>query len=118
MDKKENEMEFLRLVGQRMRDARKAVGMSQERLAEMASISPTFVSHLESGTNASICVYRRLAAALRMSLVQFLDVNEKRIAPDPLMKTIGEIKALPAKEQKMILAAIKGLLSGVKGKEK
>jgi transcriptional regulator with XRE-family HTH domain len=108
--------EFLGLVGNHIRENRKALGMSQERLAELASIHPTYVSAMESGkANASICVLRRVAAALRVPLLQLLDVNMRRIEPDALMKTFIEIKALPTKEQRMFLQTIKGLLSGIKG---
>lgn len=109
------EEEFLRLVGQRIRDYRKNLGLSQERLAELASVHPTYISHLENGTNASINVYRRVAAALRVSLVQLLDVNQRRAAPDALMKVFIEVKSLGGKEQKLILETIRGLLVGMKG---
>jgi XRE family transcriptional regulator, regulator of sulfur utilization len=110
----EAEEEFLRLVGQRIRDYRKERGLSQERLAELASVHPTYISHLENGTNASINVYRRVAAALRVSLVQLLDVNQKRTAPDALMKVFFEVKGLGEKEQKLIMETIRGLLAGMK----
>lgn len=118
MDIEKYEQEYLRAVGQRVREARKAMGMSQERLSELAGIHPTYSSRIERGANASLGVYRRIAAALRVSLVQLLDVSQARTAPDPLMKTYGEIKALPLKEQRMIHRAIKGLLDGMKEKAK
>lgn len=108
------EEEFLRLVGQRIRDYRKNLGLSQEGLAELTSVHPTYVSHIERGTNASISVYRRFAAALRVPLVQLLDINQRRVAPDALMKAFVEIKSLSGKEQKLILETIRGLLAGMK----
>lgn len=106
---------FLRLVGDRVRECRKSLGLTQEELAELASIHLTYVSHIESGkANASICVYRRISAALRMPLVQLVDVDLKRIERDELMKAVVEIKKLGKKEQKLILQAVKGLIAGVK----
>lgn len=116
MDSQKNDDgNFLRLVGNRVRECRKALGLTQEELAELASIHLTYVSHIESGkANASVCVYRRIAAALRVPLVQLVDVDLKRIERDELMKSVVEIKKLGKKEQKLILQAIKGLIAGVK----
>lgn len=118
MDTEKYEKEYLRAVGKRVQEARKSVGMSQERLSELAGIHPTYVSRIERGANASLGIYMRIVAALRIPLVELLDVNKGRIAPDPLMRTFGEIKALPVKEQRMIHSAIKGLMGGMKEKAK
>ena len=37
-------------IGAKIREARKKQGISQERLAELADISPAFVGHIERGT--------------------------------------------------------------------
>ena len=108
------EEEFLRAVGQRIRDYRKKLGLSQERLAELTSVHPTYVSHVERGTNASISVYRRFAAALMVPLVQLLDTNQRLVAPDALTKACIDIKSLEGKEQKLVLETIRGLLAGMK----
>jgi transcriptional regulator with XRE-family HTH domain len=45
-------------IGQRIRRYRKACGLSQEQLAEKAAISPTHMSHIETGsTKLSLPVF-------------------------------------------------------------
>lgn len=108
------ETEFFRLLGNRVRDRRKALGISQEMLAEYASIHPTYVSRVEGGTNASMSVFRRVANALRMPLTQLVDVSQQRVEKDELMKAVVEIKSLDRKKQKLILETLKGMLAGMK----
>jgi transcriptional regulator with XRE-family HTH domain len=113
---KESDTLFLGLVGDKVREQRKSLGMNQERLAELALIHPTYVSHIEGDkVNASVMVYRRIAAALQVPLVTLLDVNVKVEAPDELMRAMMDIKNLGTKEQRMILQGIKGLIAGVRG---
>ncbi len=52
-------------IGQRIRKYRKALGMSQEQLAERADISVTHMSHIETGnTKLSLQVLVDIADAL------------------------------------------------------
>lgn len=53
-------------IGQRIRARRKALGLSQEQLAERINISLTHMSHIETGnTKLSLPVLVALADALR-----------------------------------------------------
>jgi transcriptional regulator with XRE-family HTH domain len=109
------EKEFLKLLGNRVRDYRKALGISQEQLAELASVHPTYISNIENAkANASIGIYRRIANGLRVPLSQLIDINQAKVERDDLMKAFLEIKSLSIKEQKMFLETIKGLLAGIK----
>lgn len=112
-----SEKEFIRLLGNRVRDYRKALGISQERLAELASIHPTYISNIENAkANASIGIYRRVANGLSVPLSQLIDTNEPKVERDDLMKIFFEIRRLSRKEQKMVLETIKGLLAGIREK--
>lgn len=54
-------------IGQRVRKIRKAQGISQEWLAELADISVTHMSHIETGnTKLSLPVLVKLAQALQV----------------------------------------------------
>lgn len=54
-------------IGQRVRKYRKAYGLSQERLAEKVGISPTHMSHIETGsTKLSLPVLFSLSRALEV----------------------------------------------------
>lgn len=55
-------------IGQRIRKARKAHGISQEELAESVGISTTHMSHIETGnTKLSLPVLVKLSTALEVS---------------------------------------------------
>ena len=61
-------------LGQRIRRARKARGLSQEELAEKINISTTHMSHIETGgTKLSLAVFADLAAALEISADELLN---------------------------------------------
>ncbi len=44
-----NEKKLLRLLGQQIKAARKASGLTQEQLAELCEFDPTYISLLERG---------------------------------------------------------------------
>lgn len=109
------EIEFLKLLGCRVRNFRKALGISQERLAELARVHPTYISNIENAkVNASIGIYRRIADSLRVSLPQLVDVDQVKVERDDLAKVFLDVKGLSKKEQKMFIEVIKGLLTGIK----
>lgn len=60
-------------LGQRIRRARKARGIPQERLAEQAGISVTHMSHIETGnTKLSLSVFAAIAQALEVPADELL----------------------------------------------
>jgi transcriptional regulator with XRE-family HTH domain len=60
---------LLRLLGLRIRAARRAHELSQQQLADRAAVSRNFVSVLERGLHSvDLLRLRRLAAALGMTL--------------------------------------------------
>lgn len=61
------------LLGERVRDARKRLGISQEELAFRADIDRTYVSQIERGIgNPSLIVLLRLGAVLETPLARLL----------------------------------------------
>lgn len=60
-------------IGTRIRDARKAAGMTQEQLAEAADLATSYVSQLECGIKcARLDTLVRIANELDVHLVQLL----------------------------------------------
>ncbi len=55
-------------IGQRIRKNRKAIGLSQEELAEKVGISATHMSHIETGNT-------KLSLPVLVSLAEELEVN-------------------------------------------
>lgn len=61
-------------IGQRIRQARKKVGLSQEGLAEQIGISTTHMSHIETGnTKLSLPVLVALSRTLHVRTDEFLN---------------------------------------------
>lgn len=93
-------------IGQRIRKYRKALGLSQETLAEMVNISLPHMSHIETGnTKLSLPVLVDLARALHVSTdcLLFDDTVEQKQA------AIGDIQNLLdscSVKQSQILAEI------------
>ena len=61
--------DIYRQLGKRIREIRKKLGVTQERLAFKARISPSFLSHVERGTKkASLETIKRIASALEVPI--------------------------------------------------
>jgi transcriptional regulator with XRE-family HTH domain len=61
------------LFGKRLREIRERVGVSQEKLAELAKLHRTYVSSVERGKrNISLVNIERLALALGVSLRELM----------------------------------------------
>jgi len=62
------------LLGARIKEIRKARGLTQEQLAEMIDVEQKHVSRIESGKNfPSIDLLEKMAAALNVPLMGFFD---------------------------------------------
>ena len=65
---------LLRSLGKRIRELRKARGISQERLAELADVHENHIRRIERGeANPSYLVALRIARALRVKPSELID---------------------------------------------
>lgn len=55
-------------IGELVRIRRKALGLTQEKLAELVDVSPSFIGHIERGT-------RKLSVETLYDLCKALDVS-------------------------------------------
>ena len=70
---KETEKLDYKAIGERIRKYRKALGLSQEELAERVDISTTHISHIETGsTKLSLQVLVNISNALSVQTDQLL----------------------------------------------
>lgn len=77
------DQELLRAVGQRVAQARKDRGFTQEQLSETLGIEPVTLSRLETGHRAlSLSTLARVADVLGIALGDLLDVS--RALPKPV----------------------------------
>ncbi|MDB5314137.1 MAG: hypothetical protein JWO38_8339, partial [Gemmataceae bacterium] len=61
-----DDREFLRRIGDRIRDRRAALGMTQAQLAETGGLHRTFIGSVERGErNVALLSLRKIATALR-----------------------------------------------------
>lgn len=61
--------EIARTIGQRIRNYRTQKGLSQDKLAELAGVHPTYIGQLERGEkNATLESIERITTALQISL--------------------------------------------------
>ena len=66
--------ELVKTVGQRIRNYRTQLGLSQERLAELSGCHPTYIGQIERGEkNATIESIEKIAAALKVSLSKLFE---------------------------------------------
>ena len=67
-------MSVCKRVGQNLRRAREALGISQEDLADRAGLHRTYVSGVERGVrNPTVTVLEKLAKALKVKSSTLLD---------------------------------------------
>lgn len=101
----------LKAVGQRIKEAREAKGLTQEDLAAIVDLSPTHVSVIERGLKvAKLDIFVAIANALDVSADMLLiDVVTQSTngATNELANIIGK---LPAKDKRKILKAVKVLV--------
>ena len=106
------------LIGEKIRAVRKSKKLSQERLAELAGLHPTYISDIENGkVSASLQSYLMVAKGLEMPLGELIDLPEGKAGVDferGFAELIAGVRALPKKKQGTFLKASQGLLEGVR----
>jgi len=95
-----------RLVGKRIRELRKASGMTQAELAEAAELEVETISRLEQGTRgATLDSIDRIAQALGIGLKEFFDFKQIRpevIPSRKLLRLYRLLEKLPELELKKV----------------
>ncbi len=66
--------QIVKIVGQRIRNYRTQLGLSQEKLAELSNCHPTYIGQVERGEkNATIESIEKISAALNVSLSKLFE---------------------------------------------
>jgi XRE family transcriptional regulator, aerobic/anaerobic benzoate catabolism transcriptional regulator len=104
-DGEKDEADYLRQLGERIREARARRGMTRKILARDSKVSERYLAQLETGHgNISIVLLRQIAHAMGLPLGDL--VREEPDRPVELTLLIQTLSRLPAKE----LAAARKLL--------
>jgi transcriptional regulator with XRE-family HTH domain len=111
MDKKS----FQTQLGNKVRLYRKSLTLSQEQLAEVADVHPTFISNIERGkVSVSAFYIYKISDALGVRIVDLLDFQEGNEEDSDLRNDLLDISArirnLEHSRRNLIIAAIKGML--------
>ena len=97
---------YLKLIGERVRDARARHGMSRRMLAHDSGISERYLAELESGRgNFSIMLMRRLAKAIDVPVSDLVNDEEPRpVEYKLLVERIHRLEAGELSEASALLA--------------
>ncbi len=67
-------MDIKTVIGKRVKELRNKLGISQEELADLASLDRTYVTSVECGRrNISIVNIEKIATALKVTLKEFFN---------------------------------------------
>jgi transcriptional regulator with XRE-family HTH domain len=95
--------------------ARVKLDMTQEELAELAEITPQFLSRLENARKtASVETYIKLASALQMQFVDLLSGSNYSLPTDEMLfMMLGRCSDF---EKRLCVKVIDALLTGIREK--
>lgn len=95
-------------IGQKIRKIRKARGLSQEQLAEMAGISATHMSHIETAnTKLSLPVFVEIAEALEVRTDVLLYDAPRNSVSSSVDEIAGVLEGCDAKQARIIAEIVK-----------
>ncbi|MBI5528383.1 MAG: helix-turn-helix transcriptional regulator [Deltaproteobacteria bacterium] len=105
------------LVGRRLKDLRRAHGLSQETLAEKAGLSLSMVSSIERGLRfPSAEVFEGLAKAMKVETREFFDFRPRDEAGGESYRALVEVESMlkeqPPKYIRMVGRIVKELKKG------
>ena len=95
------DLAFLHALGERVRDARARRGMTRKILARDSGVSERYLAQLECGQgNISVLLLQRIAAALNLSLTEFLQQGPEQ--PVDLALIWQFLQRLPAQKLPLV----------------
>lgn len=102
-----------KVVGKRLRNYRKLLGLSQEKLAEKAGVHQTYIGQLERGEkNATIESIEAVADALGVPLeTLFEKMSQGEVISDFPSQAYELIQGCPLKKQEKLIGIIKEIMS-------
>ena len=103
------------LLGARIREIRKARGLTQEQLAEKVDVEQKHISRLEVGKNyPTIERLEKIADALQVPMVAFFDSTYLESTSERAKILEDLIKELDDGSQKIAYKIIKGVINSLK----
>lgn len=108
---------FLKILGDKIRAIRKSKKISQEKLAELSGLHPTYISDIENGkVNASVYSYFMVANGLGIPFSELVNLPIGKFDRDiekAIAELLSSVRNLSGKKQVIFLSAAKGLIEGI-----
>lgn len=102
-------------LGNRIRDRRNEISMSQEKVAEQAGISANTVSRIEGGQSAmSIEIFIKMVQILGVDANELLGVSGQTKEEGQCRKMFCRIRHLKQSEQMVVLQTMEALVDGLR----
>lgn len=102
-------------LGNRIRDRRNEISMSQEKVAEQAGISANTVSRIEGGQSAmSIEIFIKMVQILGVDANELLGVSGQTKEDGQCRKMFCRIRHLKQSEQMVVLQTMEALVDGLR----
>lgn len=99
-----------KLLGKRIKELRKAQGISQQQLAEIANIDQRNLSHVECGDTFPSRALLDIAKALNIELKELFDFEHLEMNEEAMKSYIKKnIDYLPQEELKSVYRMIKSM---------
>ena len=97
-----------KLIGERIKKARKAMGITQDVLAEKLGVSIGYVSQVERGiTKISLDLLGAISSILEYDIASFITESATNSSEYMESELLSEIRKLDSKKKKYILEIIK-----------
>lgn len=101
-------------LGERIRERRQGIHLSQEAFAERTGISVNTVSRVEGGQTAmSIEIFRKMVEVLEADANELLGVNPATAGEEHFYKLMYRIRHLKQDEQEIVLQTINAMIDGM-----
>lgn len=101
-------------LGNRIRDRRNEISMSQEKVAEQAGISANTVSRIEGGQSAMSIEIIKMVQILGVDANELLGVSRQTKEDGQCQKMLCLIRHLKQSEQTVVLQTMEALVDGLR----
>ena len=102
------------MLGKRLKEARNAVGMTAETLAEICDLNPTYIRHIECGIRTpSLSVFISFCNALKVSPTYLLQDQLENTELDELNEFADLWHRATPSQQQMVLSMLRAALASL-----
>lgn len=99
-------------MGQRLKEGRNKLGITQDKLSEIIDVSPSYISEIERGTSiCSLAVLVNIADVLKMNIDYIINGITENNANTAFLEILNNI---PKENQKLYLAICKNISNSFK----